>query len=257
MAKILKSLQSDGGFSVAESTIIDSERNIIDAHTIKVLNNSNNKTFKKEFISHSILTDSNPSVTLDPGHPVEADRIVFVSGFLLGTWEGYPIVEFTANANGLVVSCTLDNHGLTTGDIITVEFKNATYSAFNNSYTITVTSNSTFTFDTPSALDQNNPVLNEVLEITNLGSNWEYAVKVESAVLSDSSNILSTAAHAITIVKDNIPPGQTWTISPTVNNVTKQFTFLSAVSTNGSLQYRGSGIRWSGRIDIVYSERSY
>ena len=248
---------SDGGFSVAESTIIDPERNIIDAHTIKLLNNSNDKTFKKEFISHSLLNNANPSVVLNPGHAVEADKIVFLTGFLLGTWEGYPIVEFTANANGLVISCTLNNHGLSTGDTIDVEFRNSTYSAFNNSYTVTVTSNSTFTFDTPSALDQNNPVLNEVLEITSLGANWEYAVKVESAVLSDPNQILSTAAHSITVVKDNIPPGHTWQISPTVNNVTKELSFVSSVSTNGSLEYRGSGIRWCAKIDIVYTERSY
>lgn len=261
MAKILKSLQSEGGFSIAESTIIDPQRNIIDAHTIKLLNNSNDKTFKKEFISHSTLTDTNPSVVLDPGHAVEANRIVFMTGFLLGTWEGYPIVEFTANANSTNLNCTLDNHGLSTGDVINIIFDNTGFSAFNTNYTVTVVSSSLFTITTTSPLDLNNPVLNEIFEIQQLNSNdilnWEYAVKVESAVLSDSNNILTTAAHAVTIVKDNTPPGQEWTISPTVNNVTKELSFISAVSTNGSLEKRGSGIRWCAKVDIVYTERSY
>ena len=33
----LKPLQSEGGFSVAEATIIDENRNIIDANSVKVL----------------------------------------------------------------------------------------------------------------------------------------------------------------------------------------------------------------------------
>ena len=257
MAKILKSLQSDGGFSVSESTIIDAQRNIIDAHTIKVQNNSNDKTFKKEFIAHSLLNNSNTSVVLSPGHEIDSNRIVFVTGFLLGTWEGYPIVEFTSNANSVIVTCTLNGHGLTTGDSISVEFENSTYSSFNNTYTVTVTNESTFTFETLTPLDANNPVLNETLEITNLGGTWEYAVKIESAVLSDASQILTTAAHAITVVKDNLPPGHSWSISPTVNNVTKEFSFLSSVSSNGNLELRGSGGRWCARVDIVYTERSY
>jgi|TARA_B100000073_G_scaffold98267_1_gene78112 hypothetical protein len=261
MAKVLKSLQSEGGFSIAESTIIDPQRNIIDVHTVKVLNNSNDKTFKKEFISHSTLTDSNPSVVLDPGHAVEPDRIVFMTGFLLGTWEGFPITDFTVNANSTNVVCSLTNHGLTTGDSIDIEFNNAAYSAFNLAYTVTVVDEDNFTITTASPLDPNNPILNEFFEITTLNTNaignWEYAVKIESAVLSDATTTLSTAAHAVTVVKDNVPPGQTWTISPTVNNVTNELSFLSAVSTNGTLQKRGSGIRWCAKVEIVYSERSY
>lgn len=257
MAKILKSLQSEGGFSIDEAPIIDPDRNLIDVHSLKVQSNANNKTFKKEYISHSLLNNSNPSVVMDPGHEVDADRIVFVTGFLLGTWEGYPIAELTSNANSVIVTCTLNGHGLTTGDSITVEFNNATYSSFNGTYTVTVTNSSVFTFETATALDANNPVLNETLEITNLGSNWEYAVKIESAVLSDSAHSLTTAAHAVTVVKDNLPAGHSWSVSPTVNNTTKQFSFLTSVASNGSLELRGSGVRWSARVDIVYTERSY
>lgn len=257
MAKILKSLQSEGGFSIDEEPIIDPDRNLIDVHSLKVQSNANNKTFKKEYIAHSLLNNANPSVVMDPGHEVDADRIVFVTGFLLGTWEGYPIVELTSNANSVIVSCTLNDHGLATGDSIDVEFNNATYSSFNGTYTVTVTSSSAFTFETATPLDVNNPVLNEILEITNFGDNWEYAVKIESAVLSDDTQTLSTAAHAITVVKDNIPAGHSWSVAPTVNNTTNEFSFLTSVASNGSLELRGSGIRWSARVDIVYTERSY
>ena len=91
MARVLKSLQSEGGFSVAEATIIDENRNVIDAHSVKVLDNANNKTFKKDYIVHGTLTDSVTSVEMTPTHAVESDRIVFVNGFFLGTWNGYPI----------------------------------------------------------------------------------------------------------------------------------------------------------------------
>jgi hypothetical protein len=257
MAKILKSLQSEGGFSIDEAPIIDPDRNLIDVHSLKVQSNANNKTFKKEYIAHSLLNNTNPSVVMDPGHEVDADRIVFVTGFLLGTWEGYPIVELTSNANSVIVSCTLNGHGLATGDSIDVEFNNATYSSFNGTYTVTVTSSSAFTFETATPLDANNPVLNEILEITSLGDTWEYAVKIESAVLSDGTQTLTTAAHSVTIVKDNVPPGQVWSVSPTVNNVTKEFSFLSSVSTNGTLEKRSGGIRWCAKVEIVYTERSY
>lgn len=257
MAKILKSLQSDGGFSVAESTIIDPQRNVIDVNTIKVLNNSNDKTFKKEYISHAELNNTNPSVVMTPGHVVEADRIVFLTGFFLGSWEGYPIVEWTANANSPILSGTLSNHGFTTGDNIAIELTNPAYSAANGTYPVTVTGVSTFTVELAAALDQNNPILNETYEITNLGSNWEYAVKIESAVLSDPSNVLTAAASSITVVKDNVPLGHSWSITPDVNNTTKELSFATSVSTNGSLELRGTGIKWAGKIEIVYTQRGY
>ena len=49
MAKILKSLQSEGGFSVSEETIIDSTRNILKANSVQVVKSTfadANKIFK-------------------------------------------------------------------------------------------------------------------------------------------------------------------------------------------------------------------
>jgi hypothetical protein len=256
MAKILKSLQSEGGFSVAESTIIDENRNLIDVHTLKVLDNTNDKTFKKEYIVHGVLDDQNVSFPLQPGHPVEADRIVFLTGFLLGTWEGYPIVIFNANANSTTVSCNLPNHGLSNNALISVQFQ-APYTSFNGNYNVTVTGVNTFTFVTSTPLNVNTPVLSQQLEVTSYPLNWEYATKIESAVLSNSNNDLSVSAILHSVVKDNVPPGHIWGIEATVNNTTKELTFTPSVSTNTTLELRGTGILWSGKIEIVYTERNY
>jgi len=256
MPKILKSVQSDGGFSVADETIIDPNRNIIDANSIKVLNNSNNKTYKKEFIVHGSLDNGNISLEMTPPHVVEANRIVFVSGFMLGTWTGYPIAVFTVNAASVTVQCTLDNHNLTTGDLISVEFESE-YSAANGNYNVTVVDDNEFTFDTSAPLDLNNPILANSLEVVSYDLTWEFAVKIESAVLSDATNNLSLAAVSKNIVKDNIPPGHVWDINPVVNNTTKVVTFTPSVSTATDIELRGSGIRWSGKVDLVYTERNY
>lgn len=256
MARVLKSLQSEGGFSVAEATIIDENRNIIDAHTIKVLNNSNDKTFKKDYIIHGTLTDSVTSVEMNPTELVGSDEIVFVSAFLLGTWDGYPIAIYTANANSVIVNCELENHGLTDNQLISVEFQ-APYTSFNNNYNVTVIDEDNFTFQTNTPLDQNNPVLLQELEITSYSSTWEYAVKIESAVLSDSTNTLTAAAVNKTVVKDNIAPGHTWDIAPVVNNTTKILTFTPSFTSNTTVLRRSNGIRWSGKVEIVATERSY
>ena len=256
MAKILKSFQSEGGFSVKEATIIDENRNIIDAHTVKVLDNSNNKTFKKEYIIHGLLNNATTSLEMIPTSAVESNRIVFLTGYLLGTWKGYPIAVYTANANSTTVTCTLANHGLTTGNLISVVFK-APYTAFNNNYNVTVTNANTFRFTTATPLDINNPVLQQELEVSSYSLNWEYAIKIESSILSDSSNNLTISSNLNTIIKDNIPPGQTWAVVPVANNTTKTLTFSPSVATNSSLELRGSGIRWSGKVEIVYTERNY
>ena len=256
MARVLKSLQSEGGFSVAEATIIDENRNIIDAHSVKVLDNANNKSFKKDYIVHGTLTDNVTSVEMIPTHAVEANRIVFVSGFFLGTWNGYPIAVYSANANSTTINCELERHGLADGALISVEFK-APYTSFNNNYNITLVDDDNFTFDTATPLDINNPVLQQELTITSYSAHWEYAIKVESAVLSDTSNTLTLAAVNRTVVKDNVPPGHTWDIVPVVNNATDILTFSPSYSSNTSVEEVGNGIRWSGKVEIVYTERSY
>lgn len=256
MPKILKSVQSDGGFSVADETIIDPTRNIIDANSVKVLDNSNDKTYKKEFIVHGSLDNGNVSLEMTPTHTVESDRIVFVSGFMLGTWKGYPVAVFTANANSAEINCTLSNHGLTTADVISVEFA-APYTGSNGNYAVTVVDDDEFTFTVGAPLDANNPVLAQSVEITSYGLNWEFAVRIESAVLSDSNTDLSLAAVSKDIVKDNVPPGHIWDINPIVNNTTKIVTFTPSVTTATDLELRGNGIRWSGKVELVYTERNY
>jgi hypothetical protein len=257
MAKILKPLQSEGGFAVSEAAIIDPDRNVIDANSVKVIDNTNSKTFKKEYIVHGSLDDGTVSLEMTPGHLVESNRIVFLNGFMLGTWTGYPIAVFTSNANSTTVNCTLLDHGLSDGQLISVEFSNPTYSLFNNNYNINLVDNNNFTFDTLSPLDTNLPVLNEELEIVSYSDTWEYAVKIEASVLSDSSNNLSVSASILNVVKDSVPPGHSWSIVPVVNNTTKQLTFTPSYSSNTTIELRGNGIRWSGKVDIVYTERNY
>lgn len=253
----LKSFQSEGGFSVSEATIIDADRNIIDAHTVKVLDNNNDKTFKKEYMAHLGLTDVVQSGEMLPTHEVEADRIVFLSGFFLATWVGYPVAVFDVNANSTQVNCTLPDHGLTTGDNIIIDFSNNARDSANGTYPVTVVDSSTFNFNTSAPLDVNAPILQENLEITSYPLNWEYAAKIESAVISSPTQTLTIAASTTTVVKDNVPPGHTWTIVPTVNNVTNVLTFTPSVASNAGIELRGNGIRWSGKVEIVYSQRNY
>lgn len=254
--KVLRSLQSEGGFSVAEATIIDENRNIIDANTVKVLDNTNDKTFKKEYIIHGSLSNTVTSVQMIPGHVVESNRIVFLSAFLLGTWVGYPVATYNANANSTTVVCTLSNHGLSNNELISVEFESP-YTAFNGNYNVTIISNERFSFETSTPLDINLPVLEQSLEIISYSNSWEYAAKIESAVLSNSNNDLSLTSVSQTIVKDKVPPGHVWNISPVVNNTTKEITFTSSISTTSDIELRGNGIRWSGKVEIVYTERNY
>ncbi len=56
--QIVKSFQSEGGFSVKEETIIDENRHIIDAASVKVQDGANTRTFKKEYIVHASLNDA-------------------------------------------------------------------------------------------------------------------------------------------------------------------------------------------------------
>ena len=68
---------------------------------------------------------------------------------------------------------------------------------------------------------------------------------------------VSISASLSNVVKESIPPGHTWGVTPIVNNTTKELTFTPSYSSNTSIELRGNGIRWSGKVDIVYSERNY
>ena len=41
------------------------------------------------------------------------------------------------------------------------------------------------------------------------------------------------------------------------NNTTKEISFTPSVSTTSDIELRGSGIRWSGKVEIIYTERNY
>lgn len=255
MARVLKSLQSEGGFSVKEATIINADRDIIDANSVKVTNVLNTTAFKKEYVAFATLNDTIGSTALNPAHVIDRNKVAFITTFAIGTWDGYPIGEYTINANESIVSISLDNHGLTTGDSITAIFDTAG-SAANGSYQIVVVDVDNFTFDIGTPIDAVNPTLGTV-EFTNYGRKWEYAIKIESAVITDDAadQTLSIAALSSNIVRDNVPPGHTWTLVPSVNQTTKEFSFQATVSSNGTLESVGTGVRWVGNVMAVVTER--
>jgi len=255
MARVLKSLQSEGGFSVKEATIIDANRDIIDANSVKVTNVLNTTAFKKEYVSFATLDDVSSSAILLPAHLLERNKLSFNSVFAIATWEGYPIGLYTINANQSIVSISLSNHTLTTGDTITASF-DSTAAALNGNYQVVVVDDNNFTFDVGTPFDELNPTLGTV-EFTNYGSKWEYAIKIETAVLTDDlpDQTLSIAAVSSTIVRDNVPPGHEWSLVPSVNQTTKDFSFQASVTTNGTLQSIGTGIRWVGNVSVVVTER--
>jgi len=254
--QIVKSFQSEGGFSVKEATIIDENRHVIDAASVKVQDGDNTRTFKKEYIVHTSLSDGTKSAEMTPTHTVGADRIVFVSGFMLGTWKGYPVGTYNVGANDSTVTVTLANHGLSQGDVISIEFQSPYLSSNGNFTVASVVDLNTFTFTTTNPLNVNNPIVGAFLEVTSYPLNWEQAIKIESAVLSDTLQQLTIAAQSKTVVKDSTPPGQTWNVDAIINNTTKVLTFTPSVTGN-KLQLRGNGIRWSGKVEIVFTERNY
>lgn len=255
MARVLKSLQSEGGFSVKEATIINADRDIIDANSVKVTNVLNTTAFKKEYVAFATLNNAVGSTSFVPAHVIDRNKVAFISTFAIATWDGYPIGEYTINANESIVSISLDGHGLTTGDSISAIF-DSSGSAANGSYQVVVVDVDNFTFDIGTPIDAVNPTLGTV-EFTNYGRKWEYAIKIESAVITDdvADQTLSIAAISSNIVRDNVPPGHTWSLVPSVNQTTKEFSFQATVSSNGTLESVGTGVRWVGNVMAVVTER--
>lgn len=255
MARVLKSLQSEGGFSVKEATIIDANRDVIDANSVKVTNVLNTTAFKKEYVAFATTNDTVGSAVLDPAHLIERNKVSFSSIFAIATWDGYPIGLYTINANESIVSVSLADHGLTTGDSITANF-DASASSADGVYQVVVVDGDNFTFDIGTPISAVDPTLGNV-EFTSYGRKWELALKIDTAILTDNlaDQTLSIAAVSSTIVRDNVPPGHTWTLVPSVNQTTKEFSFQATVSSNGTLESVGTGVRWVGNISVVVTER--
>ena len=255
MPRVLKSLQSEGGFSVRESTIIDPNRDIIDANSVKVTNVLNATAFKKEFVGFATLNDTTSSASLEPAHVIARNKVAFSNVFAIATWDGYPIGLYVINANESIVSISLSDHGLTTGDSIVASFDSSGSSA-NGTYQVVVVDSDNFTFDITTPINSSDPTTGTV-EFTNYGRKWETAIKIETAILTDdvADQTLSIAAVSATIVRDNVPPGHTWTLTPSVNQTTKEFSFQASVSSNGTLESLGTGIRWVGNVTAVVTER--
>jgi len=255
MAKILKSLQSEGGFSVSEETIIDSTRNILKANSVQVVNNTFADANKIEFIGNNLANDTNATVTLDPSQTINANTIVFSKTSSLITWKGYPVGQYNVNLGDTTASISLENHGFAQGDSITLQF-DAAGSVADGTYTVTsVIDDTNFTVNTGIVFDAVSAIVNGSVEITSYGLYWEYSLELSTTCLSDSTNNLSLAGTSRTVLKDNVPPGHTWEIEPIVNNVNKTLSYQITITSNSSIELQGSGAECMGFISNVSAIR--
>lgn len=255
MAKILKSYQSDGGFSVAEETIIDPQRNVLKANSIEVVNNSFFDASKKEFITFNTANDVSTTVNLNNFTTVNTSEIIFSKASIVLSWKGYSIAQYNVNANSSIARITLDGHGLSIGDSVTLSFDQQG-SGSNGTYTVTnVINDVVFDVDTGIVFNPIESIVNGNVELENYGLYWEYSIEITTTCLSNSTNILSLAGISTTILKDNIPPGHTWEVYPTINNVTKQFGYQVNISSNGTLENHSSGVDCVGFITNVITGR--
>jgi len=254
MAKILKAFQSEGGFSVAEESIIDEDRNILKANSVQVVNSLKTDADKQEFISFNKATDTNTTVNLDDFVSVGASTVLFSSANIILSWKGYAIAQWNANASSSIATITLNNHGFDLGDSLTLSFIG--YAGNNGTYTVSeVIDDSVFRVDTGIVFDAANSVVNAELEITSLGLYWEYSTEISTTCLSDSSNNLTLAGVSKVILKDNVSLGHEWSVTPTVNNTLKTFGYQVQITSNGTLERYGNGVECVGFITNVSAVR--
>jgi hypothetical protein len=255
MAKILKPLQSEGGFSVAEESIIDPNRNIIKANSVEVVNNTFLNAYKKEFISFNTATNASSTVNLEQFTEVSSSNIIFSKANVVLTWKGYVIGQYNANANSSIASISLDNHGLVAGTNVTLSFDTQGIANNGTFPVLTTPNNNTFTVDTGVVFNPSQSIVNGILEVTSFGLYWEYSAEIITTCLSNNSNNLTLAGVSKTVLKDNIPVGHTWNVYPIVNNTQKTFGYQVQISTNGSLELQGNGVECAAFITNVSSTR--
>jgi hypothetical protein len=251
----LRPLQSEAGFSVAEETIIDSSRNVVKSNSIEIVNTTYPTASKKEYISYATANDINSTPTVSPSVLIPANNILFSNATLLLTWEGYPTAEYTVNTNSTLVQVNLTGHGLSAGDTITVVF-DSQGSVNDGTYTVLeIVNSSTFTFNATEIFNPESPIVGGEIEITSYGRYWEYASELKTSILSDSSNNLTLSSWIKSTTKENIPPGHVWEVGPIVNNTSKEFSYSFSISSTGSLENYGSGVKAVIKIDNVLAER--
>lgn len=255
MAKILKPLQSEGGFSVSEESIIDPQRNILKANSVEVVNNTFSDAVKKEFITFNTATDVSSTVNLEPLYSVSTSSIVFSKANILLSWKGYVVGQYNANVNSSIAVITLNNHGLSAGSNVTLSFdpqgsgSNGTFPILN------VINNNTFTVDTGIIFNPSQSIVNGAVEITSYGLYWEYSLEIITTCLSDNSNNLTLAGVSKTVLKDNVPVGHIWNVYPTVNNSQQTFGYQVEITANTTLELQGGGVECVAFITNVSSTR--
>lgn len=254
MAKILKPLQSEGGFSVSEESIIDPDRNILKANSVQVVNSLKADADKQEFISFNKATDASTTVNLDDFVDVGSSTVIFSSANIILSWKGYVVAQWNANANSSIATITLNNHGFEVNDSLNISFIN--YPGNNGTFNVSeVVSDSVFRVDTGIIFDPFSSIVNEELEIITPGQYWEYSTEITTTCLSDSTNNLTLAGISKVILKDNVPLGHEWSVLPTVNNTTKTFGYQVQITSNGTLERHGTGVECVGFITNVSASR--
>lgn len=255
MAKIIKALQSEGGFSVSEEPIIDVDRNVLKANSVQVVNNTFADAIKTEFISFNKANDTTTSVTLEPLESVAANTIVFSKSDIVLSWKGYVVAQYSANASDNTAIITLTNHGLSEGDSVTLIF-DAQGSLNDGTYTVTsVQDENVVLVDCANIFDNVSPIVNGTVEYTQYGLYWELSAEVSTTCLSDASQTLILAGVSKTILKDNIPLGHTWDIEPFINNTTKEFGYQITITSNGSIELQSDGVECVGFVTNVSAVR--
>lgn len=255
MAKILKPLQSEGGFSVSEESIIDPDRNVIKANSVEVVNNIFASANKKEFITFNKADDSGSSVNLDNLTVLPANKIVFSKANVLLTWKGYPTAQYNVDANSSVARIFLDGHGLSQGDSVTLSFDTQGQGSDGTFSVTTIVNSSVFEVDTGTIFNPIASIVGGIVELQNYGLYWEYSVEITTSCVSDHANNLTLAGVSKTVLKDNVPVGHSWSVNPSIDNVQKTFGYQVAITANASLEFQSTGVDCMGFVCNVSADR--
>lgn len=164
MANILKPIDSIGGFSVSETSLIDENKNIKNANTLQVKNSK----FSDLSTTYYVLRGANTSVlSLDPQTPVQIDLPANTINFI--------------TANIVAVSSTGGGH---------------------------------------------------------------LSKKIESSVSVSSAGVVQELSSMETIIKDSVPEGESWTVSPYDSGSAYKFSYITVRSGVSS-------IKWVAYVEVV------
>lgn len=83
-----------------------------------------------------------------------------------------------------------------------------------------------------------------IVAVNNTGSG-NYSVKIESAVDCNASGNVTVLSSMTTVIKDNIPTGQTWTIVPYDSGANNRFSY------DAGRQGTFDTIKWTASVEVI------